>query len=100
MPSPSTCWPTSRAARRRSRLEEILGSETILLAVVGSELEEVKSSYNDARRTEIIDITADIEVEDMIAPEEMVVTVTHGGYVKRNPKSLYRAQRRGGKGIT
>ena len=47
-----------------------------------------------------IDIAADIDIEDMIAPEEMVVTVTHGGYVKRNPKSLYKAQRRGGRGIT
>jgi DNA gyrase subunit A len=83
-----------------ARLEEILGSETVLMAVVVSELEEVKATYNDARRTEIIDITADIDVEDMIAPEEMVVTVTHGGYVKRNAKSLYKAQRRGGRGVT
>src|SRR5215471_16605513 len=83
-----------------ARLEEILGSETVLMNVVVSELEEVKSGYGDARRTEIIDIDVDIGIEDMIAPEEMVVTVTHGGYVKRNPKSLYKAQRRGGRGIT
>ncbi|HET6284211.1 MAG TPA: DNA gyrase subunit A [Polyangia bacterium] len=83
-----------------ARLEEILGSEAILMAVVVSEMEEVKAQYNDARRTEIIDIAADIDIEDMIAPEEMVVTVTHGGYVKRNPKTLYKAQRRGGRGIT
>ena len=56
------------------------------MAVVVAELEEVKAAYGDERRTEIIDIDADIDVEDMIAPEEMVVTVTHGGYVKRNPK--------------
>jgi DNA gyrase subunit A len=83
-----------------ARLEEILGSETVLMAVVISELEQIKSSYADPRRSEIIDIAADIDMEDMIAPEEMVVTVTHGGYVKRNPKSLYKAQRRGGRGIT
>ena len=83
-----------------ARLDEILGSETILMSVVVTELEEVKASYNDARRTEISDDIADIDIEDMIAPEEMVVTVTHGGYVKRNPKNLYKAQRRGGRGIT
>jgi DNA gyrase subunit A len=83
-----------------ARLEEILGSESELLAVVIAELEEVKASYNDARRTEISDDIADIDIEDMIAPEEMVVTVTHGGYVKRNPKNQYKAQRRGGRGIT
>jgi DNA gyrase subunit A len=83
-----------------ARLEEILGSDTVLMAVVVSELEQIKSQYADPRRSEIIDIAADIDIEDMIAPEEMVVTVTHGGYVKRNPKSLYKAQRRGGRGIT
>ncbi len=83
-----------------ARLEEILGSDTVLMAVVVSELVAVKEEYNDARRSEIIDSAADIDSEDMIAPEEMVVTVTHGGYVKRNPKSLYKAQRRGGRGIT
>ncbi len=82
------------------RLDEILGSETILMAVIVTELEAVKSAYADARRTEISDYIADIDIEDMIAPEEMVVTVTHGGYVKRNPKNQYRAQRRGGRGIT
>ena len=59
-----------------------------------------RRSTATTRRTEIIDDGAEIDVEDMIAPEEMVVTVTHGGYVKRNPKTLYRAQRRGGRGIT
>jgi DNA gyrase subunit A len=83
-----------------ARLEEILGSDAILMSVVTTELEEIKSNYGDARRTEILDAEGEIEVEDMIAPEEMVVTVTHGGYVKRNAKSQYRAQRRGGRGIT
>jgi DNA gyrase subunit A len=83
-----------------ARLEEILGSEAVLVAVVIEELEKVKAEYGDERRTEILDIDVDIDVEDMIAPEEMVVTVTHGGYVKRNPKTLYKAQKRGGRGIT
>jgi DNA gyrase subunit A len=83
-----------------ARLEEILGSDAVLMSVVTTELEDIKSNYNDVRRTEIIDIEGEIEIEDMIAPEEMVVTVTHGGYVKRNAKTLYRAQRRGGRGIT
>ncbi len=83
-----------------ARLEEILGSDAVLMKVVTDELEAIKTEYADARRTEILDGGAEIDVEDMIAPEEMVVTVTHGGYVKRNPKTLYRAQRRGGRGIT
>jgi len=83
-----------------AHLESILGSDTILMKVVIGELEEVKAQYADARRTEISDDANDIDVEDMIAPEEMVVTVTHGGYIKRSPKNLYRAQKRGGRGIT
>ncbi|HEX2658765.1 MAG TPA: DNA gyrase subunit A, partial [Polyangia bacterium] len=83
-----------------TRLEEILGSEAVLLKVIIADLEEVKQAYGDARRTEIAEAIGDIEIEDMIAPEEMVVTVTHGGYVKRNPKNQYKAQRRGGRGVT
>jgi DNA gyrase subunit A len=82
------------------RLEDILGSETVLMKVVTDELEAVKAEYGDERRTEILEIDVDIDIEDMIAPEEMVVTVTHGGYVKRNPKTLYKAQKRGGRGVT
>src|SRR3954470_13850290 len=82
-----------------SKLEEILGNEAILMKVVTDELEAVKKEFGDDRRTEIIDAGVEIGVEDMIVPEEMVVTVTHGGYVKRNPKTLYRAQRRGGRGL-
>lgn len=81
-------------------LEEILASESVLIKVIVSELEQVRKDYGDDRRTEILDIDVDIDIEDMIAPEEMVVTVTHGGYVKRNPKTLYRAQKRGGRGVT
>jgi DNA gyrase subunit A len=83
-----------------AKLEGILASEAVLTQVIVAELEEVRTLYGDDRRTEIADVDVEIDVEDMIAPEEMVVTVTHGGYVKRSPKNLYRAQRRGGRGIT
>ncbi len=82
------------------RLRQILASEKELLAVVVQELAEVKSLFADARRTEIQGAAAELEAEDLIAEEEMVVTVSHAGYVKRNPLSLYRAQRRGGRGKT
>jgi DNA gyrase subunit A len=81
-----------------ARLKEILASEVEILAIIKQELIEVKEKFANARRTEIIDRTADLTLEDMIVEEDMVVTVTHSGYIKRNAVSLYRAQRRGGKG--
>src|SRR5512142_1089254 len=83
-----------------TRLKEILASEKVLLDVIVGELREVRQLFADERRTEILGEAADLEVEDLIAEEEMVVTVSHAGYVKRNPVSLYRAQRRGGRGRT
>ena len=83
---------------RIARLKEILASEVEILKIIKAELLEVKEGYANPRRTEIIDRTADLTLEDMIVEEDMVVTVTHGGYIKRNAVSLYRAQRRGGKG--
>jgi DNA gyrase subunit A len=83
-----------------TRLREILASERVLLEVITGELREVRNLFADARRTEIQGATADLDLEDLIAEEEMVVTVSHAGYVKRNPLSLYRAQRRGGRGRT
>ncbi len=80
------------------RLKEILASEVEILNIIKTELLEVKEKFANPRRTEIIDRTADLTLEDMIVEEDMVVTVTHGGYIKRNAVSLYRAQRRGGKG--
>jgi DNA gyrase subunit A len=80
------------------RLREILGSERLVLEIVGDELRSIKETYGDARRTEIIAETRDISVEDMIAEEDMVITVSRGGYIKRSPLSMYREQRRGGKG--
>ena len=87
-------------AKEIERLEQILGSDAQLLKVIVDELLEEKLLYGDSRRTEIVEVDSDIDIEDMIVEEEMVVTVTHGGYVKRNPKTLYRSQRRGGRGIT
>jgi len=83
-----------------ARLKEILGSETEILAIVKGELLEVKEKFGDPRRTEIIAQTAEITLEDTIVEEDMVVNVTHTGYIKRSAVSLYRAQRRGGKGKT
>src|SRR5512136_629397 len=83
-----------------ARLKEILASEKVLMEVVVAELKEVRELFADERRTEIQGETTDLSTEDLIAEEEMVVTVSHAGYVKRNPVSLYRAQRRGGRGKT
>src|SRR5947208_552185 len=80
------------------RLREILGSEQLVLNIISDELRQIKEAYGDARRTEIIAESSDITIEDMIADEDMVITVSRGGYIKRSPLSLYRSQRRGGKG--
>ncbi|RMF44890.1 MAG: DNA gyrase subunit A [Deltaproteobacteria bacterium] len=82
------------------RLKEILASEVEILKIIKEELQEVRNRYGDARRTEIIEARGDLSLEDLIVEEDMVVTVSHGGYIKRNAVSLYRAQRRGGKGKT
>ncbi|HEX7731483.1 MAG TPA: DNA gyrase subunit A [Rhodanobacter sp.] len=79
-------------------LIEILENPDRLLAVIREELETVKNEFGDARRTEIQHSQEDLNVLDLIAPEDMVVTLSHTGYVKRQPASTYRAQRRGGKG--
>jgi DNA gyrase subunit A len=80
--------------------EAILGSEKKLRAVIIKELEEVKKLYGDDRRTQIEDEAAEIVLEDLIADEQVAVTVSHGGYLKRTPISTYRMQRRGGTGRT
>jgi len=80
--------------------ESILASEKKLRGVIVKELEEVKKNYGDARRTRIEDEAAEIHLEDLIADEQVAVTVSHGGYLKRTPISTYRMQRRGGTGRT
>ena len=81
-----------------TKLSAILSSEQLLLAVIKDELREVQTNFADPRRTEIVGAAEDLSDEDLIAEEDMVVTFSHTGYVKRNPVSLYRAQRRGGRG--
>ncbi len=81
-----------------AHLKSILGSEDKLLGVIVTELETIKASYGDARRTEIVADEAEINLEDLIQEEEMVVTISHSGYIKRTPVATYRAQKRGGKG--
>ena len=81
-----------------ARLKEILGNERILLNVIVEELQEVRERYGDERRTEIIEEVQEIKLEDLIVEEDMVVTISHTGYIKRNAISLYRSQRRGGRG--
>jgi DNA gyrase subunit A len=85
---------------RIAEYESILASETKLRAVIVKELEEVRDKYGDARRTQIVDESAELQLEDLIADEQVAVTVSHQGYLKRTPISIYRQQRRGGTGRT
>ena len=81
-----------------SKLQEILGSEKLVLDIIVDELQTIKKQFGDERRTQIVAEASDIDIEDLIVEEDMVITVSRGGYIKRSPLSLYRAQRRGGKG--
>jgi DNA gyrase subunit A len=81
-----------------NRLKALLASERLMLNLIKEELNAIRDAYGDERRTEIVEATPELKVEDLIAEEDMVVTITHGGYIKRNPISLYRSQHRGGKG--
>ncbi|MBZ0253401.1 MAG: DNA gyrase subunit A, partial [Candidatus Methylomirabilis sp.] len=84
--------------REMARLREILASPALVYGIIKDELAEISERYGDARRTEIVAASGEIDVEDLIVQEDMVVTVSHTGYIKRNAVSLYRAQGRGGKG--
>lgn len=79
---------------------EILSSDTVVKGLIKDELTELGGEFGDERRTKIVESTADISIEDLIAEEDMVVTVTRSGYIKRNPITLYASQHRGGKGKT
>jgi DNA gyrase subunit A len=80
------------------RLREILGSEALLMAIVVDELREVQAKFGDARRTEIVDDPGELRIEDLIVEEDMAITVSNTGYIKRTAITEYRSQRRGGKG--
>ena len=82
------------------RLKAILASDELVLEIIEEELTELKEQFAIPRRTEIIGAPDEINIEDLIVEEDMVVTVSHNGYIKRNPVSIYRSQRRGGKGVT
>ncbi|HQV11470.1 MAG TPA: DNA gyrase subunit A [Nitrospira sp.] len=79
-------------------LRSVLGSEALVRKIIRDELSEIKEKYQDERRTKIVKEEAELTLEDLIAEEEVVVTISHAGYIKRNAVTLYRAQRRGGKG--
>ncbi|UKL13089.1 DNA gyrase subunit A [Dissulfurimicrobium hydrothermale] len=81
------------------RYKAILASDALVLEIVEEELKALRSEYGDARKSEIVDDPEEIDIEDLIVEEDVVVTLSHGGYIKRNPVSLYRSQRRGGKGV-
>ena len=81
-----------------AKLAGILADPQKVLQVIIDELNEIKSKYGDERRTEIVASTEDIDIEDMIVEEDMVVTISHAGYIKRNAVSLYKSQHRGGRG--
>ncbi|MFZ1059056.1 MAG: DNA gyrase subunit A [Candidatus Rokubacteria bacterium RIFCSPLOWO2_02_FULL_68_19] len=81
-------------------LKDILASEGRLMRIIKDELEALKAEYGDERRTEILTETTELTIEDLLADEEMVVTITRSGYIKRTHVDLYRSQRRGGKGVT
>ena len=81
-----------------AELEEILANESSLRRVITTELEEVKKEFGDARRTEIVDEGVDLSIEDLIADEDVAITVTNSGYIKRTPITTYQRQGRGGKG--
>jgi DNA gyrase subunit A len=85
---------------RIAEYESILASDQKLRAVIVKELEDVRDRYGDARRTQIVDESAELQLEDLIADEQVAVTVSHQGYLKRTPISIYRQQRRGGTGRT
>ena len=85
--------------RQIAWFNEILGDEKVVIKIIREEFEEIREKYGDERRTEIIEAPDEILPEDMIAQEEMVVTVSHEGFIKRNQLDFYRAQHRGGKGV-
>ena len=84
--------------KRIEYLRSVLGSEALVRKMIKDELLEIREKYQDARRTEIMAAAEEIDPEDLIAEEDMVITISNTGYIKRNPVGIYRSQRRGGKG--
>ena len=86
--------------KRIAYFQELLSNETMLKGVLKDELIAIRDKYGDDRRTEIQDVEDEIDIEDLIEEEQCVFTLSHAGYIKRVPASTYRAQRRGGRGVT
>jgi DNA gyrase subunit A len=84
--------------KKIAEYQEILASDKVLKKVIANELKEIQKLYGDARRTEIIEEQEEIRLEDLIAVQDVVITISHSGYTKRTPLSIYRQQARGGKG--
>jgi DNA gyrase subunit A len=84
---------------RIRELRELLGDENMVLDLIKTELQEISDQYGDERRTEIHPSEDDVDIEDLIADQQMVISITHGGYIKSLPLATYRAQRRGGIGV-
>ena len=82
------------------KLKKLIGSDEMVYGVIKDELAEMKKKYGDERRTEISASASEIDIEDLIAEEENVISITHSGYIKRVPLVTYRKQKRGGKGVT
>ena len=85
---------------RIASFEEVLSCDANILAVVKDELQEIKQKYGDERHTEIANVADEIDIEDLIEQQDCAYTLTHFGYIKRQPTSVYRAQRRGGRGVS
>src|SRR5699024_7800743 len=83
-----------------ARYKEILGNEQLIYKIIKDELLEIKEKYGDDRRSAIMPADDEIDIEDMIEEEDVIITLTHLGYIKRMPENTYRAQNRGGRGIT
>jgi DNA gyrase subunit A len=88
----------SELLARIAHLRTVLNSEEMVRTIVKQEIQEIQERFADDRKTQIIPVEAELNMEDLIAEEEVVVTITHAGYIKRNAASIYRAQHRGGKG--
>ncbi len=87
-------------AERISDLESILSSSSRIDQIIKQELEEVREKFGDERRTEIVESAGEFQTEDLIEDESMVISLSHNGYIKRTPASVYRSQKRGGKGVS
>lgn len=90
----------SELLQKIKEYETLLADRMLILGVVKEELQEISRKFGDDRRTEIVAVSGEVDIEDLIPEEECVVTLTHYGYIKRQPSDVYKAQRRGGRGVT